>query len=101
MLIRGLLGVSDKKADLPADAPAVFKAIQCVAVFTIITGLASIGAWIAFDPGPREFSFSGPIAGSLVAMIGRIVFGIGAVITWLIAVLVAYAGVMALLGKKS
>jgi hypothetical protein len=100
VLVRGLLGVPDNQPDLPADAPAAFKVIQWLAMFTIIAGLASVGTWIAFGSGPRAFSMSLPISGSLGENIGRTVFGIGAVITWLMAALVAYAGVMKMLGKK-
>jgi hypothetical protein len=100
VLVRGLLGVPDDQPDLPADAPAAFKVIQWVAMFVILAALASIASWIAFGTGPRAFTISAPISGSLAATIGRTMFGIGAVITWLMAALVAYAGVMKLLGKK-
>ncbi len=100
VLVRGLLGVPDNQPDLPADAPAAFKLIQWLAMFVIIASLASIGSWIAFGPGPRAFSTSLPIWGSFAAAVGRTVFGIGAVITWLMAALVAYAGIMKMFGKK-
>ena len=100
VLVRGLLGVPDNQPDLPADAPAAFKVIQWLAMFIIIAGLASVGSWIAFGPGARAFSMSLPIAGSLAEIVGRTMFGIGAVITWLMAALVAYAGIMKMLGKK-
>lgn len=47
--------------------------------------LASIGSWIAFGPGPRAFSGTGLFLLSPDAsdMVGRIVFGFGAMLTWL------------------
>jgi hypothetical protein len=101
VLVRAWLRVPDKQANLPDDAPAITVAIQLPAALTIIIGLASIGTWIAFDPGPHQFAISLPVWGSLAEMIGRAAFGFGAIITWLMAVLVAYAGAKKFLGKKS
>ena len=100
VLVRGLLGAPDDQPDLPADVPVAFKVIQCLAMFIIIAGLASVGSWIAFGPGSRAFSMALLIAGSLAEIVGRTKFGIGAVITWLTAALVAHAGIMKMLGKK-
>jgi hypothetical protein len=98
--VRAWLRVPDKQANLPDDTPAVAVAIQWLAALTIITGLASIGAWIAFGPGPRQLSISLPVWGSLAEMIDRAAFGFGAIITWLMAVLMAYAGAKKVLRKK-
>ena len=84
---------------MPADAPAIAVAIQWLATLTIIAGLASIGTWIAFGPGPRQFAMSLPVWGSLAETVGRAMFGFGAVITWLMGAL-AYAGVRKMFGKK-
>ncbi len=100
VLVRVWLHVPDKQPNLPDDAPAIAVAIQWLAVLTIIVALASIGSWIAFGPGPRQFSMSLPVWGSLAETIGRVMFGFGAIITWLMAALMAYAGVMKMLGKK-
>jgi hypothetical protein len=57
--------------------------------FVIIASMAAIGSWIALGPGEREFDGSiglGPFAfrGDGVSL-GRIFFGIGAVVTWVVA----------------
>jgi hypothetical protein len=98
VLVHAWLRVPDKQANLPEDTPAVAVAIRWLAALTIIIGLASIGTWIAFGPGPRQFSMSLPVWGSLAKMIGRAAFG--AIITWLMAVLLGYAGAKKVLGKK-
>jgi hypothetical protein len=100
VLVRAWLHVPDKQPNLPNDAPAVAEAIQWLATLTIIVALASIGTWVAFGPGPGQFSMSLPVWGSLAEMIGRAMFGFGAIITWLMAALMAYAGAMKMLGKK-
>jgi hypothetical protein len=100
VLVRAWLQVPDKQANLPDDAPAIAVAIQWLATLTIIVALASIGTWIAFGPGLRQFSTSLPVWGSLAEMVGRAMFGFGAIVTWLMAALMAYAGVMKMRGKK-
>ncbi len=59
----------------------------------LITAFALAGDWIAFGPGERQFSggfSSGPVAVHLSpgATLGRVVFGIGAVILDLLTLLV-------------
>ena len=100
VLVRGWLAVPDSQPDLPADAPAAFVAIQWLAALTVIAALASIGTWIAFGAGTRHFSMSLPFTGSLAEGLGRGAFGIGAIITWLMFALMAYAGVEKIFGKK-
>ena len=55
---------------------------------------ASIASWIAFGPGEREFSggaSAGPVSvgGSGGETVGRVMFGFGAVLLWLMEVLIA------------
>ena len=100
VLVRAWLRVSDKQPNLPDDAPAIAVAIQWLAALTVIAGLASIGTWIAFGAGTRQFSMSFPVWGSLAEIIGRAMFGFGAIITWLMAAAFAAAGAKKIFGKK-
>lgn len=100
VLVRGWLAVPDSQANLPAGTPVVFIAIQWLAALTIIAGLASVATWIAFGAGTRQFSMSLPLAGSIAAIIGRTMFGFGAIVTWLMFALMAYAGTEKILRKK-
>ena len=61
----------------------------------ILTCLGLIGTWAAFGPGPREFE--GGITGTEVE--GRIAFGIGAVITDILALGVWVYGLRHLIAK--
>jgi hypothetical protein len=101
VLVRGWLAVPDKQPNLPDDAPAIAVAIQWLAALTVIAGLAGIGTWVAFGAGTRQFSMSLPVWGSVAELIGRAAFGFGAIITWLMAALMAYAGAKKFFGKKS
>ncbi|MEJ2435297.1 MAG: hypothetical protein P8Y53_19915 [Pseudolabrys sp.] len=98
--VRGWLAVPDHQAALPDDAPAAAVAVQWIASLVVIAGLASIASWIAFGPGERTFAMMLPARGTLGETVGRVAFGTGAVITWLMAIAVAARGVRKVFGKK-
>ena len=100
VLVRGWLSVPDHESQLPADAPGAAVAIQWIAALVIIVSLASICSWIAFAGGDREFATNVPVQGSSRETVGRVAFGIGAVITWLLAAAVAVKGIRKILGKN-
>lgn len=94
-------GVADgvgPDGDVPPGTPFLVRLVQYSAGIGIITMLASIGTWIAFGPGPRHFSGSVGIggvggSGSMGETYGRIMFGIGAVLTWAFAVVMIVVSV--------
>lgn len=95
-------GVSET-GELPKDTGWWMRLFYYVIGLVIAAALASIGSWIAFGPGPRAFSGTGmfllsPDAGALV---GRIVFGFGAVLTWLITIALGVRGARKLFSGKS
>jgi hypothetical protein len=91
VLVRGWLGVPDSQ-DLPDDAPRTLIALQWIAVVACCAGLATAGTWVAFGEGERHFVLPLPVWGSLAEYLGRAAFGLGALLAWLIAALVARAG---------
>jgi hypothetical protein len=101
VLMRGWLGLPDNEPNLPADTPVVLVALQWFSAVAVIVALASIGTWIAFGSGERHFSIAGPVAGPVGNSIGRAMFGFGAIFTWLMAALMAYAGAKKFFGKKN
>jgi len=82
-------------------SPVWIATVYWLAGVLAAAGLAGIGTWVAFGGGTRAFSMSGFISGPLNESIGRTVFGIGAIITWLLVVLMARAGAKKIFGKKS
>jgi hypothetical protein len=96
VLVRGWLGVEDSERDLPEDAPVALKAIYSFAGVGAAAALAMVGSWVAFGPGERHFSMTGPIGDGL----GRTVFGLGAVLTWIAVALFARAAARKVFGKK-
>jgi hypothetical protein len=82
LFIQGL-GHANAAAELPAAAPQWMRIVQFLVALAIFVLFGLIATWVAFGPGEREFSGSVPIGGPAGDLAGRIVFGFGAVITWL------------------
>ena len=100
VILRGLAGADDKSGDLPAATPRWLTAIYLLLGLAATCGLAAMGTWVAFGAGPRHFIMSGSIGGSVGDTIGRIAFGIGAIIAWLIVAAMAYGGAKKIFGGK-
>jgi hypothetical protein len=101
VIVRGATGVGDQSGDLPADTPVWIATVYWLAGVLAAAGLAGIGTWVAFGAGTRHFSMSGFFSSSVGEGIGRTVFGIGAIITWLIVAAMARIGARRIFGKKS
>jgi len=83
-----------KTGDLPAEAPSWMAIVQYLIGFTICCCLGAIASWVAFGPGERHFSGTFAFANPQVnAVVGRAVFGIGAVTTWLVVAAILASGI--------
>ena len=100
-IVSGATGAYDRSGDLPADTPVWVASVYWLSSVLTAAGLAGIGSWVAFGAGSRQFSISGFFSGSLGEGIGRTVFGIGAIITWLLVAVMARAGAKKIFGKKN
>lgn len=88
-------------ADLPAGAPTWVRVTLSLLSLMIVAALAAIGSWVAFGPGAREFSGPIPFLPSwLNESFGRTVFGFGAILTWIILIVMAVAAARRLRGRK-
>ena len=95
-------GVSET-GEPPKDSGWWMRLFYTVIGVVIAASLASIGSWVAFAPGPRTFSGTGLflLSPEASAMAGRIVFGFGAVLTWLVTIAIAVSGARKLISGKS
>jgi hypothetical protein len=95
-------GYTDQNGALPAGAPQWLRVFQFLLGVTIFAALGAIASFIAFAPGPREFSGSGlGVEAPVSATIGRIAFGIGAIMIWLCTLAVIVSGVRGLFSRQT
>lgn len=84
--------------DLAPGTPLAVRVVQWLLALGITASLGAIVTWVAFGPGTRHFSGSigiGPIAiGGRQAgeTFGRVMFGLGAVLMWVIFIVFAVGG---------
>jgi hypothetical protein len=101
ILLHLLSGAKPSDDDFPPDAPSWMRWVRYLAMVAIFASFAAIGTWVAFGPGERAFSVSTPFgSGPSHEWVGRIGFGIGAIITWLCTVAVAVAGARKLFPRE-
>jgi hypothetical protein len=99
--VRGLVRMDDDTRELPADAPVWMQATYWLSGLVAAAALASIGTWVAFGGGDRHISISGPFTGAVGEDIGRAIFAIGTILTWLMVIALARAGARRIFGKKN
>lgn len=93
----GAVSKAEHDGSLTAEAPLFLRMLQYGLGLSVVTGLALVGTWVAFGPGERNFKSSISLLGmsqSVAAseMIGRALFGVGAVLAWLFLIAVARQG---------
>jgi hypothetical protein len=100
--IRALTGVGDEESDLPQDVTWWVRLVYYLIGLTIVAALAAIGTWVAFGPGPRSFGGSGTlfVPRDWNDIVGRAVFGFGAIVTWFCTVALAVGGARRLFGRR-
>src|SRR5580704_2681257 len=97
------VGHADANGNLPADAPLWLYVTQQLLVLGIVGSMGALFSWISIGSGPREFTMSTPVGTSPLgnSVIGRIAFGIGAVLFWIIFVAIAVIAARRLLKTPS
>jgi hypothetical protein len=102
VVTRAFAGGAAQERELPATAPRWIHVAQHLIALAITACLAAIGTWIAVGPGLRSFGISAPfldIRGG-GATFGRVMFGIGALITWLFFIALAIRGARQLFDRR-
>ncbi len=94
--MRGLLGgASESSGALPTSAPRALRLANETIAVGIVGALALSFSWVAFGPGPRHFSvgFNGLWLRGFGGgeMMGRVAFGFGAMLFWLLTAAFAVA----------
>jgi hypothetical protein len=101
LLPAAVTGEVRNDGELPAGAPYWLRVFQYLLVLTIFAAFAMIGSFVAFGPGTRSFGISAPFVSTSGGseIVGRVAFGVGAIITWLCLILVAVGGWRKLAGR--
>jgi hypothetical protein len=102
-VVRARAGMADHECDVPDSAPAWLKLSYRAFGIGVAGALAIIGTWIAIGSGPRAFSLSAPFVEmqSTGEVIGRVVFGLGATITWIYVIALTVATARKLFDRRS
>ncbi len=84
------VGRVDANGNLPANAPLWLYVTQQLLVLGVVGTMGALFSWISIGSGPREFTMSTPLGSSPVgnSVIGRIAFGIGAILFWIFFIVV-------------
>jgi hypothetical protein len=78
--------------ELPATAPPALRLVYDAMMMTVLISFAAVFSWVAFGAGTRHFQVSVMAAGVSTSThgggdtMGRVAFGIAAMIAWLIVV---------------
>ena len=101
LLLHLMSGAKPTDDDFPAGAPQWMRVVRYLAMVAIFVSFAAIGSWVAFGPGDRAFTVSVPFgSGPASEIVGRVAFGIGAIITWLCTIVVAVIGARKLFPRE-
>jgi hypothetical protein len=102
-VVRARAGMTDQQSDVPGDAPLWIKLSYRMLGIGVAGALAAIGTWIAIGSGPRAFTISAPFGQMQTTgeLIGRSVFGLGAVIVWIYVIALTVSTVRKLLDRDS
>jgi hypothetical protein len=101
VVVRGLLCVDDHDGELPQSAPPMLQIVYWLSGLIAAAALALIGTWVALGGGDDRVSFSGPFTGPIGEGVGRAVFAVGTMLTWLMVILLARHGARKIFGKKN
>jgi hypothetical protein len=98
-MVRARAGSAEHEIGVPDTAPRGIKLSTRMLAIGAAGALATIGTWIALASGPHAFGVSGsiPTAGELI---GRSVFALGAVITWIVVIALTVGTVRKLFDRR-
>jgi hypothetical protein len=101
-VVRSRAGMSDQQSEVPDSAPLWTQVSYRILGIGITGALALVGTWIAIGSGPRAFNISGPFIEMRTTgeMIGRSVFGLGAVIVWIYVIALTVGTVRKFLNRR-
>ena len=92
-----VVGGNTTTGELPKTAPLWLRLSYQLSCLAIVVSLGALATWVALGPGERRFTGSGAFLGEAG---GRVAFGIGAAIIWLVLAALAFHKIRRLLGGR-
>jgi hypothetical protein len=101
-IVRARTGMLNIESDIPDSAPRWGRVSYRVLAIGAAGALAIIGTYVAIGSGRRAFSLSAPFVEMQTTgeAIGRTVFGLGAVIVWIIVIALTVGTVRKLFDRR-
>lgn len=95
--------MTDNQTTLPEAWPVWLRLSYQMLAIGIFGAFAAIGTWIAIGSGPRAFAVSMPFVSTQTTgdLVGRTVFGLGAVIVWICVIAFTVSTVRKLFNRGS
>jgi len=102
-MVRARAGMLNMETEMPDGAPRWMQAAYRVLAIGAAGALAIIGTYVAIGSGPRAFSLSASFieTQTIGEAIGRSVFGLVAVIVWIIVIALTVGTVRKLFDRRS
>jgi len=99
---RARAGMTDIQTDVPDSAPAWIRLSYRMLAIGIFSAFATIGTWIAIGSGPRAFTVSSSFGSMQTSgdLLGRTIFGLGAVIVWIVVIALTVGTVRKLFNRN-
>ena len=87
-IVRARAGILNIETDIPDSAPRWVQVSYRMLAIGAAGALAIIGTYVAIGSGPRPFSLSAPFVEMQTTgeAVGRTVFGLGAVVVWIMVI---------------
>ena len=101
-MVRARAGMLNIETEMPGSAPRWMQAAYRVLAIGAAGALAIIGTYVAIGSGPRAFSLSASLVETqtIGEAIGRSVFGLGAVIVWIMVIALTVGTVRKLFDRR-
>ena len=101
-IVRARAGMLNIESEVPDSAPRWTQVSYRMLAIGIAGALAIIGTFVAIGSGPRVFSLSAPFVEMQTTgeLLGRTVFGLGAVIVWIYVIALTVGTVRKLFDRR-
>ena len=101
-MVRARAGMLNIETEIPDGAPRSMQVSYRMLAIGAVGALAIIGTYVAIGSGPRAFNLAAPLVEmqTIGEVLGRTVFGLGAVIVWIVVIALTVGTVRKLFDRR-